>query len=153
MSKKNKHKKYQLAALEAKPTSYNINDKVIQSYLRQPEEYFRWTIVYQEYIPSKSCKSEPFVKFLKHTISSLNEYESKKWDEVLNQKNNHIIKSTQDVKSGQKVKNKLKEINKVVEVYQIKGSCQEHRIFGYRENGIFHVMLNDLHHSETKSNS
>lgn len=68
------------------------------------------------------------------------------WNDILRGKNNHEVKSTQQLKSRQKIRN---IINSDTELYQLKGKDDHHRIFGYRENGVFHVMINDLFHDET----
>jgi len=146
MSKK--EKSYKIDRL-SKPNNDKKFEVFIQNYKRQIEESFKWTIVSEEYIPSNSCQTEPFTKFLEHTISSLNKLETRKWNDVLKKPHNHIVKQNQPLKSRQKIKNKLKQIGKDVEIYQIAGKSLEHRIFGYRENGVFHIMLNDLHHKET----
>lgn len=130
-------------------SDYKIPDKLLLDYNKWKEN-FKWTIIYEEYIPQKSCKTEPFTKFLEHTIQILNKYEKYSWSEVLNKKNNHIVKSTQRIEAEKQIKHKLQIIGKDVEIYQIKGSSLKHRIFGYRENGIFHIIINDLNHKQTQ---
>ena len=130
--------------------SYFLPPVVLQELERKSQENFRWTILYDEYIPQKTCQKEPFSYFLRHTIRELNKYEKYKWDQILRDKHSHIVGKNQKLVAEEKIKNKLKEIKKDVEIYQLKGSSLSHRIFGYREKGIFHVMLNDLNHTQTK---
>ena len=125
---------------------YNVPIDVLAAIEREREKRFRWTIVAAEYIPQKHCKIDSVTDFLDHTISHLNDYERKTWDEILKKKNNHEVKSTQKLKSHDKIKHKIKSD---VELYQLIGRDIHHRIFGYRENGVFHVMINDLFHDET----
>ncbi len=143
------NKEYSLPPINRKGKEYTVPSTLITEY-QSWKERFKWTIIHGEYIPQKSCRTEPFIKFLEHTIHALNEYERRSWKQVLQEKNNHPVKPEQKLEAEQQIKHKLQIIKKDVEIYQLKGNTLSHRIFGYRENGIFHVMLNDLHHKQSK---
>lgn len=130
-------------------SAYNIPKNYLEECKKQQPEKFKWTIVYDEYIPQKTCKKESFKKFLEETIQSLNKYEKYFWDDLEKMKNSHKVLPTQHLLSEETIKNILKRKQKDVLIYQIKGHSLKHRIFGYREHGVFHVMLNDLNHEQT----
>ena len=146
---KKKEKGYNLPIVNRTGKEYVVPSSLIKEY-QVWKERFKWTIVHGEYIPQKSCKTEPFIKFLEHTICVLNEYERRSWNQVLQEKNNHLVKPAQKLEAEKQIKHKLQIIKKDVEIYQLKGKILSHRIFGYRENGVFHVMLNDLNHQQSK---
>ena len=131
-----------------------VTPKSIKTAFHLNEKIFRWS--FENCLWEHKCwqKCESIKFFVEHVISKLQQFETMKWQEILDSSggktegrgnNNHFIKATELPKEEQKKFIKLDYMNKFDEVFSLRLSGRE-RLIGVVDLNIFKILWFDANH-------